>query len=174
MLERLRDRRKGNACGSQACTGKARFLTWCAVWATIVACAPKPSPSENEATIRALIAAEAKGARTRDVALLESIWAVDGVVRDANHTPDDLADDQVWQGRDAIMLRYATVIFYLTLDEAGPVDLVMDIEGDSAVVTGTTRMGSELSPQGERWTFVRCDGKWEIAGITFNLEPGVP
>jgi hypothetical protein len=62
------------------------------------------------------------------------------------------------------------VIFFLTLDEMGPVDLVIDVEGDSAVVTGTTRIGTELSPGGERWTFARREGQWQITGITFNLE----
>jgi hypothetical protein len=39
-----------------------------------------------------------------------------------------------------------------------------------AIVTGTTRMGDELSPQGERWTFERQHGTWRITGITINLE----
>jgi ketosteroid isomerase-like protein len=158
---------------------KSGFLVLCAAWAALAclaACAPapfaQPAPSagQDEAALRALVAAEGQGARTRDVALLESIWAEDGVVRDASHTPHDPADDQVWQGRDAVMLRYETVIFILTLDEVGPLDLDVEVQGDMAVVTGTTRIGGERSPQGERWTFVRRGGEWRIAGITFNLE----
>lgn len=139
------------------------------IW-LLVACTPAPNPQESKQAILGLIEAEGIGARTRDIALLESIWAHDAVVRDANHTPDNPADDQVWQGRDAILLRYETVLFYLTLEDVGPVDLDVDIHGHTATVTGTTRIGSELSPGGERWTFAWRDGEWKITGITFNLE----
>lgn len=128
------------------------------------------SPHSDETAIRALISAENQGAQTRNLDLLESIWAEDGAVRDAHHTPGDLADDQVWQGRDAILLRYETVIFYLTLKDAGPTDLEFEIGGNWAVVTGTTHMGAERSPQGERWAFVKRGSRWSIAEITFNLE----
>ena len=117
-----------------------------------------------------MIAAEGRAARERDADRLASLWADDSVVRDARHTPDDMSDDRVWEGRDAIMSRYTSEIFYLTLEDAGPMDLVFDVRGDAAVVTGTTRMGDEVSPGGERWTFARQRGGWVIAGITFNLE----
>jgi hypothetical protein len=70
------------------------------------------------------------------------------------------------------MSRYTSTLFGLTLEDAGPVDLVFDVRGNSAVVTGTTRIGGELSPGGERWTFARKDGEWVITGISFNLEAG--
>ncbi|MBL7200129.1 MAG: nuclear transport factor 2 family protein [Anaerolineae bacterium] len=146
-----------------------RYLIFCVLCAA-AACARRPSPAEDQAALHALIAAEGEAARTRDAERLESLWAVDALVRDANHTPDNPQDDRVWQGRDAILSRYTSVIFYLTLDEMGPVDLVIDVQGDAAVVTGTTRIGTELSPGGERWTFARREGGWQITGITFNLE----
>jgi ketosteroid isomerase-like protein len=134
------------------------------------ACASTRSADNDEEAIRAVIAAEGRAARERDADRLASLWAEDGVVRDARHTPDDMSDDQVWEGRDAIMSRYTSEIFYLTLEDAGPMDLVFDVRGDAAVVTGTTRMGDEVSPGGERWTFARQRGGWVITGITFNLE----
>jgi hypothetical protein len=102
------------------------------------------------------------------------LWIEEGWVHDANHTPDDLADDQVWEGRDAVMARYSSVIFGLTLEEVGPIELDMDLQGARAVVTGTTRMGSERSPNGERWTCVRQQGAWRIESITFDLEARRP
>ncbi|MBN1579135.1 MAG: hypothetical protein JXA89_00425 [Anaerolineae bacterium] len=129
---------------------------------------------QDQAAIQELIATEGRGAKARDVALLESVWADDAVVRDANHTPDDLSDDLVWEGWDAILLRYETVIFYLTLEAPGPVDLVMEVQSDTAIVTGTTRIGNERSSEGERWTFRRHKGTWKITGIVFNLEPAEP
>jgi ketosteroid isomerase-like protein len=135
-----------------------------------LACTRASSEAEDHAAIRSLISEEGEAARTRDAERLESLWAVDGTVRDANHTPDDPLDDKVWQGRDAIMSRYTSVIFYLTLDQVGPIELSIDVQGDVAVVTGTTRIGAELSPGGERWTFARHKGEWQITGIAFNLE----
>jgi len=144
-------------------------MTW-----AIVTCTSTPSIAEDRAAIRALIAAEGWAACSRDADRLESLWAAEGVVRDANHTPDDPTDDRVWQGRDAVMSRYTSVIFNLTLEEIGPVDLVIDVRGDGAVVTGTTRIGAEVSPGGERWTFARRGREWQIVDITFNLEPREP
>jgi ketosteroid isomerase-like protein len=138
----------------------------------IVSCAATPSLEKDAQALKTLIAAEGEAARAHDAERLASLWAEDGVVRDARHTPGDPSDDGVWQGRDAIMSRYTSTIFYLTLEEMGPIDLAFDIRGDQAVVTGTTRIGDEVSPGGERWTFARQDGEWVIKGITFNLEAG--
>lgn len=135
------------------------------------ACRATPSASEDAEAIRAVIRAEAEAARAHDVERLESLWAKDGLVRDANHTPRDLTDDRIWLGRDAVISRYTSVVFYLPLDGAGPTDLEIAVHGDEAVVTATTHIGQEVSPRGERWTFVRRGDRWKIASITFNLEP---
>ena len=144
------------------------LLSLVLLWLT--SCAATPLLEDSERALQALVAAEGEAVRARDAERLSSLWAEDGVVRDARHTPDDLSDDRVWEGRDAIMSRYTSTLFYLALEDAGPTDLVFDVRGDSAVVTGTTRIGNELSPGGERWTFGRRGGEWVITGITFNLE----
>jgi ketosteroid isomerase-like protein len=138
----------------------------------VVSCAAKHSPDENVQSLTSLIAAEGEAARARDLERLASLWAEDGIVRDARHTPGDPSDDGMWQGWDAILSRYTSTIFNQSLADAGPVDLVFEVRGDAAVVTGTTRIGGELSPGGERWTFRRQGKGWVITGITFNLEDG--
>lgn len=107
---------------------------------------------------------------TDDVQGLLDIWADDGIIIDANHTPDNPTDDHVWRGLDAVLSYYTTVLFPLYLTEIGPVDTVLTVNGLEAVMTGTTMIGAEVSPGGERWTFAFRDGEWKITGLTFNLE----
>jgi hypothetical protein len=54
---------------------------------------------------------------------------------------------------------------------AQPADLVINVRGDEAVVTGTTRIGDEVSPAGDRWRLVKIEGCWVIQELIFNLEP---
>ncbi len=137
----------------------------------LVACRATPSSADDAARLRQLIRAETNAVRAHDIEQLESLWIEEGTVRDANHTPDDQGDDRVWLGRDAVMTRYTSLLFYLPMEGSGPTDLDIAVHGNTAVVTATTRIGDEVSPRGEQWTFVRRDGRWQIASITFNLEP---
>ncbi len=52
-----------------------------------------------------------------------------------------------------------------------PADVKIVIDGDKATATSTTQIGAETSPGGDRWDFVKRDGRWWIAGLTYNLEP---
>jgi hypothetical protein len=51
------------------------------------------------------------------------------------------------------------------------VDTILTVAGSEAVMVGTTKIGDELSPRGERWVFALRDGEWRVTGMTFNLEP---
>lgn len=129
-----------------------------------------PTPEARQ-VITALIAVHRAAVVTDDIQGVLDIWAEDGAITDANHTPDDPTDDHVWRGLDAILSYYTTVLFPLYLSEVGPVDTVLTVEGFEAVMTGTTEIGDELSPGGERWVFAFRDGEWKVTGMTFNLEP---
>jgi hypothetical protein len=129
-----------------------------------------PSPTTAQ-SIAELIAAHRAAVVADDVQGVLDIWAENGVITDANHTPDDPADDHVWLGLDAVISYYTTILFPLYLNEVGPVDTVLTVKGTEAIMTGTTKIGDELSPAGERWTFALRDGEWKITGMTFNLEP---
>jgi ketosteroid isomerase-like protein len=136
---------------------------------------PTPSPARSVASDReailALMAAEAEAAVHDDAARLLTLWAADGLVRDANHTPADPNDDYTWIGHDAILSRYLTVVFPLHLTQLARIDVLLTVEGDTATVIATTVIEGEVSPGGERWTFARFEGEWRITSITFNLEP---
>jgi len=133
---------------------------------------PTPVPATDEEAILQLLAAEGEGVVQQDIERLMEIWAEDGVVMDARHTPDDGSDDLTWRGRDAIRQRYVTLVFPGHPSTAGAADVQLSIEGDAAEALSTTRIGSEIAPGGDRWTFARREGRWLITSLTYNLEPG--
>lgn len=128
-------------------------------------------PTSDREAILALMTAEAEAAVHDDAARLLELWAADGLVRDANHTPDDPTDDHTWIGHDAILSRYLTIVFPLHLTRLARTDVHLIIDQDVATATATTVIEGEVSPGGEQWTFARVDGEWRIVSITFNLEP---
>ncbi|OQY24552.1 MAG: hypothetical protein B6I34_03445 [Anaerolineaceae bacterium 4572_32.1] len=154
------------------------FLVLLLLLVLVAACGPAPTTpvilpsvmSDREA-ILALMAAEAEAAVNDDAGRLLELWAADALIRDANHTPDNPIDDHTWIGRDAILSRYLTIIFPLHLTQLARSDIDLTIEGKSAILTATTIINEETSPQGEQWTFARIDGNWRITSIIFNLEP---
>jgi len=137
---------------------------------------PEPTPgippdASDEEAILALLQAESRGVVNKDMDLLAAIWAEDAVVTDAKHTPDDPADDARWEGVDAVLDRYVTLVFPGNPAYAEPADVQITVEGDRAVAVSTTQIGEERSPGGDRWTFVKRNGVWRIHSLTYNLEP---
>ncbi len=130
---------------------------------------PTPTPASDEEAIHHLLNAEAEGVVNQDIDLLMSLWTPEGVVTDANHTPDDASDDLVWEGAEAIKERYL-VIFQSFPTQAAHPDVEMSISGDSAEATTTTTIGVDMYPKGDHWTFAKIDGRWYITSLTFNLE----
>jgi hypothetical protein len=128
-----------------------------------------PSSSDEQA-IRAVLAAEGELVVKQDIAPLMQLWAEEGYVADAKNTPQTSDDDQFWLNKDAIRHRYVRTVFPGAPQQATPSDLVISIEDDHAVVTATTRIGSEISPAGDRWTLAQVDGCWLLESLTYNLE----
>jgi len=130
---------------------------------------PTPIPGTDEEAILQLLNAEAEGVVQQDIDRLMEIWAPDGVVTDANHTPDEPSDDLVWEGAEAIKERYL-VIFQSFPTQATHPDVELTISGDTAEATTTTTIGVDMFPKGDLWTFAKIEGRWYITGLTFNLE----
>lgn len=131
---------------------------------------PTPIPASDEAAIRQLVQAESEGVVRQDMTLLFEIWAEDAIVTDAKHTPDTSDDDAVWNGIDAILDRYVILVFPGNPQSAGPIDVEITIDGDQATARSTTKIGDEVSPGGDLWTFIRCGDRWCIDTLTYNLE----
>jgi hypothetical protein len=129
-----------------------------------------PDAIDDEEAIVALLHVEGDYVVRQSIVGLMGLWAQDGQISDAKHTPSDPSDDQTWQGRDAIRHRYVHRVFPGAPKLAQPLDLVISISGHRAVVTGTTRIGDEISPGGDRWKLVKMENCWVIQELTFNLE----
>lgn len=153
-----------------------RLLTFFALVLLLTACGgqarPTPTlPVNDDEAIRQMLRAESAAVVQQDIDRLAELWAEDATVTDAKHTPSDASDDAVWRGIDAILDRYVVVVFPGNPQFAEPNDVQVQISGDQASATSTTRIGAEISPAGDRWTFVRRDHHWLIQSLTYNLEP---
>jgi hypothetical protein len=129
-----------------------------------------PTPANDEEAVMQLLAAEAEGVVSQDIDRLMEIWHQDGVVTDANHTPDNPSDDRVWSGIAAIRERYVNEIFPSAPSAVTHPDVELTIEGNMAGVLSTTTIGIDHAPAGDQWTLVKEDGRWLITSLTFNLE----
>jgi len=130
-----------------------------------------PVPANDEEAILQLLHAQGEGVVQQDIDRLMDIWDEDGVITDANHTPNDLSDDSVWPDHAAIRERYVNLVFPSAPAEAAATDIQLTIERDTASAISTTNIGAEVQPSGDQWTFVKNDGRWKIRSLTYNLEP---
>ena len=137
----------------------------------VVALTPTAQPATAEEAIRQLILLEGQGVVGQDIGGLMNLWAPEAVIADAKHTPDNPNDDARWRGRDAIRERYVVLVFPGNPSLVSPADVKIVIDGDKAAATSTTQIGAETSPGGDRWEFLKRDGRWWITGLTYNLEP---
>ncbi len=131
---------------------------------------PTPVPASAEDAILQLLRRESEGVVRQDMDLLAELWAEDATVTDAKHTPGVVDDDAVWRGIDAILDRYVVLVFPGNPQFAEPSDVDVVIEGDRATARSTTQIGDEVSPGGDLWSFARCDERWCIQALTYNLE----
>ena len=130
-----------------------------------------PDTAGDQEAITALLRAESTYMVQQDSEALMRLWAPDGRIADAKHTPADPGDDQTWEGADAIRHRYLRRVFPGNPSAAQPADLAITLDGDQATVTGTTKIGNEVSPNGDRWQVVKIAGCWVIKELVFDLEP---
>ncbi len=130
-----------------------------------------PDTASDQEAITALLRAESAYVVQQDGEALLRLWAPDGRIVDAKHTPADPIDDQTWEGIDAIRHRYLRRVFPGNPSAAQPSDLTIILDGDRATVSGTTRIGNEVSPKGDRWQAAKVEGCWIIKELVFDLEP---
>ena len=129
-----------------------------------------PANTSDEESIQAVLRAEGEFVVNQQIDSLMALWGEDSAVVDAKHTPQDEADDQLWQGKDAIRHRYVRVVFPGAPKSITPRDMQVTIEGDNATVQSTTEIGQEESKGGDRWKMVKQDSCWLIQRLTYNLE----
>ncbi len=132
---------------------------------------PTPVPANDEEAIRQLIVAEGEAVVQQDIDRLNAMWASDGVVTDANHTPDNPSDDKTWKGWAAIRDRYVNIVFPSNPAFAEHPNIRVTLTGDTATALADTKIGITNLKDNDKWTFRKLDGQWRITSLTFSLSP---
>ncbi len=125
---------------------------------------------DAESQVRLVVQSEGSLMVQRNIEPLMALWAADAEIVDAHNTPTDPNDDQVWSGQDAIRHRYLYWVFPSAPDSFEPATQLVTMQGNQAVVQGTTRIGNEDSPMGDQWLLTKENGCWVIQQLIYNLE----
>ncbi len=133
---------------------------------------PTPVPANDQDAIQQLINAEGEAVVQQDIDRLKDLWASDGVVTDANRTPDNASDDKTWKGWAAIRDRYVNIVFPSNPAFAEHPNTKITITGDSASALSDTKIGVTNLKDNDRWTFRKIDGRWKMTSLTFSLAAG--
>ena len=133
----------------------------------------QPAATTPEDLAGRVVASEAEAVRQQDVDALAALWLEEGTVVDANHTAGNAADDRLWSGWAEVRQRYVADVFpYASEPVAVPrprqADPIVTITGEQAEVLVP---GPDGRTTQDRWLLRRQDGRWAIAGLTFNLAP---
>lgn len=132
---------------------------------------PTAVPANDEEAIRQLIVAEGESVVQQDVDRLQSMWANDGIVIDANRTPDNSGDDKKWVGWGQIRDRYVNIVFPSNPAFAEHPNIRVTITGDTATAIADTKIGVTNLKDNDKWTFRKVDGQWKVISLTFGLAP---
>ena len=132
---------------------------------------PTPVPANDEEAIRQLIVAEGEAVVQQDIDRLQGMWASDGVVTDANRTPDNAADDKTWKNWSQIRDRYVNIVFPSNPAFAEHPNIRVNIASDTATAVADTKIGVTNLKDNDKWTFRKIDGQWKITSLTFSLAP---
>ncbi len=132
---------------------------------------PTPVPANDEEAIRQIAVAEGEAVVQQDIDRLQAMWATDGVVTDANHTPNNPSDDKTWKGWAAIRDRYVNIVFPSNPAFAEHPNIRVTITNDTATAIADTKIGITNLKDNDRWTFRKIDGQWKITSLTFSLAP---
>ncbi len=132
-----------------------------------------PVPATDEEAVRQLINAECEAVVQQDIDRLQGIWSSDGVIVDANHTPDNTSDDVTWKGWDAIRDRYVNIVFPSnpTFCEHPDTQVTVAPDKQSATAQSGVKIGVTNAPNSNNWTFSKTANGWRIMTLTYNVNP---
>ena len=132
---------------------------------------PTPVPANDEEALRQIIVAEGEAVVQQDIDRLQGVWDKDGVVTDANRTPDNASDDKTWKGWAAIRDRYVNIVFPSNPAFAEHPNIRVTITGSTASAVADTKIGVTNLKDNDKWTFRKIDNQWKITSLTFSAAP---
>lgn len=132
---------------------------------------PTPVPANDEEALRQLIVAEGEAVVQQDIDRLQGMWDKDGVVTDANRTPDNASDDKTWKGWAAIRDRYVNIVFPSNPAFAEHPNIRVTLTGSTASAVADTKIGVTNLKDNDKWTFRKIDGQWKVTSLTFGAAP---
>ncbi|MBI4789420.1 MAG: nuclear transport factor 2 family protein [Chloroflexi bacterium] len=130
---------------------------------------PTAVPANDEEAIKQLINAEGEAVVQQDIDRLQSMWANDGVVTDANRTASNTSDDKTWKNWAAIRDRYVNIVFPSNPAFAEHPNIRVTITGETANAVADTKIGVTNVKDNDKWTFRKIDGQWRVTSLTFSL-----
>jgi hypothetical protein len=122
-------------------------------------------PAVTETTLADLILAEREASIAADVPQLDALWAEDARIVDGRGTaaPDD---DYRWQGRAAILDRYALAVFPAP---PPPADAAALRAAEFQVQRTSDREATAtLVHAGDRWQLVQREGRWWLYELVYS------
>ncbi|OGO39644.1 MAG: hypothetical protein A2Z03_07445, partial [Chloroflexi bacterium RBG_16_56_8] len=125
--------------------------------------------ANDEDALKQLINAEGEAVVQQDIDRLQSMWASDGVVTDANRTASNTSDDKTWKNWSAIRDRYVNIVFPSNPAFAEHPNIRVTITGDTANAIADTKIGVTNLKDNDKWTFRKIDGQWRVTSLTFSL-----
>jgi ketosteroid isomerase-like protein len=132
---------------------------------------PTPVPSNDEEAIKQLINAEGEAVVQQDIDRLQGMWASDGVITDANRTPDNPSDDKTWKSWQAIRDRYVNIVFPSNPTLADHPNIRITVSGDTATAVSDTKIGITNVKDNDKWTFRKITAQWKLTSLTFGAAP---
>jgi ketosteroid isomerase-like protein len=124
----------------------------------------------------AILVLEADAARRGDVERALRLWHPDGVIVDANFTPDAPDDDRVWRGSAELRERYLREFQERRYRRLVHGNLRIAVAGDSAEIVNDLDAVFEAAgqiravtlPQSDRWVLRLTNGEWRLVRLEVN------
>jgi hypothetical protein len=127
------------------------------------------TPANDTEAIRQLLTTECDAVVHQNIDDLQSIWASDGVITDANHTSDNANDDQVWKKWEAIRDRYINLVFPSNPAFCEHPNLNVHFALPDATATTDVKIGVTNCAGCNAWKLTKGQNGWKITQLTYNL-----
>ena len=132
---------------------------------------PTAVPATDEEAIRQLINAECEAVVQQDIDRLQSMWTPDGLITDANYTPENAGDDVKWTNWGGIRDRYVNIVFPSNPTFCEHPNIKVQFPApNTANATSDVKIGVTNCAECNRWIFKKTNDGWRVASLTYNIK----